>query len=227
MYRGYIKLWRKQKDWYGMGSMARIALWVTLLIEANHKKTRKIFKGKIVDILPGQMLTGRKYLSSLSGVSESHVERLLKEFKNEQQIIQQPSTQNRLITICNWAMYQEDGNNKGYNKGYNQLDNRRTTEGKKKDTPKNDKNEKNDKKEKYIEFVYLSSAEYKRLKEHLGQERLTYYISQLNNYIGSKGKRYKSHYHTILAWADKEMSGRQKQGGMKDVIESANSETTT
>ena len=29
-------------------------------------------------------------------------------------------------------------------------------------------------------------------------------IDKLNNYLGSTGKRYKSHYFTILSWARKE-----------------------
>jgi len=80
MYRGYVKLWRKEKDWAFSRNPLAVALWVFLLREANHAITRREFKSEIIDILPGQLLTGRKYISIETGISESSVERLLKKF---------------------------------------------------------------------------------------------------------------------------------------------------
>lgn len=56
---------------------------------------------------------------------------------------------------------------------------------------------------KYLEFVFLSQEEYEKLISKFGKEAITAQITSLNNYIGSKGKRYKSHYHTILTWINK------------------------
>ena len=53
------------------------------------------------------------------------------------------------------------------------------------------------------EFVLLFSEEHKKLLSDIGQTRLDSLIADLNNYIGSTGKRYKSHYHTILSWNKK------------------------
>lgn len=65
----------------------------------------------------------------------------------------------------------------------------------------------------YSEFVQLTKQEHSKLIERFGEEITGAYIQRLNNYIGSKGKRYKSHYHTILTWADKdkkpELTGAQ------------------
>src|SRR3990167_821951 len=58
-------------------------------------------------------------------------------------------------------------------------------------------------KERYLDHVLLTKDEYKKLIDRFGQIGATSYIEKLNNYIGSKGKQYKSHYHTILVWADK------------------------
>ena len=57
---------------------------------------------------------------------------------------------------------------------------------------------------KYGEFVVLTTDEYNRLKERFGQDTVDKYIERLDNYIGSKGKQYKSHYRTILMWIDKD-----------------------
>lgn len=53
-------------------------------------------------------------------------------------------------------------------------------------------------KEKYGEFnnVLLTDEEYHKLEE----SNLLPYIEKLSSYIASKGKKYKSHYATILTW---------------------------
>ncbi len=55
-------------------------------------------------------------------------------------------------------------------------------------------------KDKYIDFVFLTSEEYKKLIRLFGEQGTKDRIAALNDYIGSKGKKYKSHYHTILTW---------------------------
>ena len=54
-------------------------------------------------------------------------------------------------------------------------------------------------KKKYLDFVYLTPEEYDKLKTRLGS-LLPDYLERLNLYLGSIGKRYKSHYFTILNW---------------------------
>ena len=63
--------------------------------------------------------------------------------------------------------------------------------------------EKNVKKNEYMEFVYLTDDEHSKLIEQFGDAGLEERIARLNNYIGSKGIKYKSHYHTILSWERK------------------------
>ncbi len=58
-------------------------------------------------------------------------------------------------------------------------------------------------KQKYLDFVYLSENEHKKLIEKFGEKLANEKIENLNHYIGSKGKKYDSHYHTILAWERK------------------------
>ena len=60
-------------------------------------------------------------------------------------------------------------------------------------------------KEKFGEFenVLLSDDELQKLKSKLGAETESY-IERLSSYIASSGKRYKSHYATILSWTQKD-----------------------
>lgn len=83
------------------------AVWCYLLLSATHKKTSVLFKGKKIVLLPGQLITGRKSIAKKFKIDESKVQRILKTLENEQQIEQQTSSQNRLITIINWYQYQE------------------------------------------------------------------------------------------------------------------------
>ena len=66
------------------------------------------------------------------------------------------------------------------------------------------KNKKEIIKEKFGEFenVFLSSDEFQKLKSKLGTETESY-IERLSSYIASSGKKYKSHYATILSWTQK------------------------
>ena len=60
-------------------------------------------------------------------------------------------------------------------------------------------------KEKFGEFenVLLSADELQKLKLKLGAETESY-IERLSSYIASSGKKYKSHYATILSWTQKD-----------------------
>lgn len=57
---------------------------------------------------------------------------------------------------------------------------------------------------KFLEFVQMTQGQYDQLAKKLGKTVLDEYVERLNNYIGSKGKRYKSHFHTILSWTNKD-----------------------
>lgn len=60
------------------------------------------------------------------------------------------------------------------------------------------------KKEIYSECVKLTKDEYSKLTEQFGIEGTNERIKNLNDYVMSKGAKYKSHYHTILNWERKD-----------------------
>ncbi len=92
-------------------------------------------------------------MASATGLSESMVERALNLFENEQQIEQQKTTKNRIITIIKWYQYQISDN---------ETDSKRTTTEQQADTNKNDKNVENEKKRTFL----VGSPEY-QLSLHL------------------------------------------------------------
>jgi len=127
---GWIKIHRKILKHPICKKPAYLALWVYLLLKANHEETMFIWNGQKQIIKRGQLLTGRKTLSNETGIFETTIERILAFLEKEQQIGQQKTNKFRLITIKNYEQYQQSGQ---------QTDNRRTTNGHIQEL-KNDKN---------------------------------------------------------------------------------------
>lgn len=111
MNSGWIKLHRKLLDNPISRKPAWCALWVTLLLLANHDNRNKfIWNGKEIEQKAGEFVTGRKALSEQTGIPESTIEDILKFLENSCQIRQQKTTKYRLITIVKWNEYQETDN---------------------------------------------------------------------------------------------------------------------
>lgn len=83
-----------------------VHLWVHLLYKANWRSREFMSKGEIIQLKPGQFITGRDQLSAETGIHRSSIERILKVFEKEQQIEQQKTNKGRLITILSWDKYQ-------------------------------------------------------------------------------------------------------------------------
>lgn len=73
--------------------------------------------------------------------------------------------------------------------------------------PKNkDKAKDKDKdKDKYGDFIFLTKEEHQKLLTKWGPEKLNNLLEILNNGIGAKGYKYKSHYHALLTWEKREV----------------------
>lgn len=60
--------------------------------------------------------------------------------------------------------------------------------------------------------VKLTSEEHQKLQERFGEENTNVLIFELDTYIASKGKKYKSHYATLLNWAKRKFTEQQSKG---------------
>lgn len=65
-----------------------------------------------------------------------------------------------------------------------------------------------DGKEPHGEFVRLTEKEFEALQVDYGQERVKKAINDLNNYIGSTGKVYRSHYHRLRTWIEQDIRNK-------------------
>lgn len=140
---GWIKLHRKLLDNpVTMKNTDHLAVWIYLLLNASHNEHPALFRGEKIILKPGQLITGRKSIALALHIDESKVERILKSLKSEQQIEQQTSSKNRLISITNWEFYQQSEQ-----QSEQQVNNKRTTSEQQVNTNKNIKNDKNERKD--------------------------------------------------------------------------------
>lgn len=59
-------------------------------------------------------------------------------------------------------------------------------------------------KEKHLDFVFLTKIEYKKIVQCYGEVNARKLIDSLNRYIGQSGKKYRSHYYTLLNFAKRD-----------------------
>ena len=134
--QGWIKLHRKiLSNPIAIKDSDHFSIWCYLLLNATHTPYPTIFEGKKIILQAGQLITGRKSISSFWNISESKVQRILKRLENEQQIEQQTTPRNRLITVLNWDIYQDSER-----QSEQQVNNKRTTSEQQVNTNNNTKN---------------------------------------------------------------------------------------
>ena len=191
--------------------------WIDLIAMANYIDKKTEHRGKIIVCRRGDVNVSMLRLAERWGWSRGKTERFLKLLESDG-MVKVNATRNRTtITIENYEKYQgclETGevlSEKG-------ADKKQTMEEQEQDTKKEEKEreKKKDNIEKYSypawgEFgnVLLSEEELEKLKVRFPydwQER----IEHLSAYMRSRGKRYKSHYATILSWARNEEKSTQK-----------------
>lgn len=188
--------------------------WIDMLMLANYVDKKKEHRGQIIICKRGDVNLSMLELSKRWGWSRGKTERFLKLLESDGMVKLNATRSRTTITIENYEKYQgECATGKASNE--QQTDNGQTTDGQGTDITKKEKKEKKVKKEKnviyaaYGEFenVNLSEEELEKLKGRFPydwQER----IERLSSYMQSKGKRYKSHYATILNWARKDEQNR-------------------
>ena len=183
---GWISIHRKiQKHWI-YEDAERFRAWITIIMECNHQDKKVLIDGELVECKRGQSLNSVKTWVKLFGRywSRQKVRTFFSALEGDSIINQQGTRKTTILTVLNYDTYQTEPTNR------KPTDNQQITT--------------NNNKDIYRDFVWLKKEEYEKLIIKLGSEKTTDMINRLNNYIGSKGKKYKSHYHTILSWVAKD-----------------------
>ena len=215
---GYVKVSRRVFSSKTFSSLNAIQKLITiyLILMANHQDNKwwDNHEKKFIVIKRGSFITSvdsikKKIKDRL--VTTQKIRTLLETLKNMQFLTIETTSRYTLVSILKYNLYQDGDSyiNKPNNKAITkqqQSTNKAVT------TNNNGKNDKNDnKKREYAPSVFLSEEEHQKLINEIGDPLTKEYIKDLSLYIQSKGKRYKSHYATVLAWYRRD----EKQGKVK------------
>lgn len=153
MSRGYIKLDRALENWRYKTKPNYVALWVHLLLKANHQD------GMYQDVLikRGQFTTSLEELKKGTGLSLQQIRTIINKLNNEEITIK-TTNKYTLINIVNYDKYQSSSSksNKQINKQVSELSTiKQQTNNKQITTNKNNKNNNNN---KYIEEDNINNA---------------------------------------------------------------------
>lgn len=198
---GWVKVYRSlfEKGWANKPDY--VALWIWLIQLATHSDRQYFWNGSTILLKSGQFITGRKSLSQKTGINESKVERILKCFESEQQIEQRKTSTSRLISILNYAKYQEIEQ-----PFEQQMNNKRTTSEQRVNTKQELKNERikelNKEKEKQVFqaptfFEVESFFLEKGFTSELAKRAYDYY--NVANWKDSKGNQVKNWKQKMLS----------------------------
>lgn len=101
--KGFIVLDRAMSDWQWWDNVNGLGLWIHILIDANWKDGW--FMGNVIP--RGSFATSIKRLAEETNLSEKTVRNWLKKFENAGQISVKGANKFTLITVINYAKYQD------------------------------------------------------------------------------------------------------------------------
>ena len=212
--KGFIVIDRSILDWEWYSDINVTRLFIHLLLKANYKETR--YQGHVIP--RGSLVVGRKELALQTGISEQSIRTALKKLESTGEITIKSTNKFSVINVENWGKYQDlnGEDNQQINHDVNQQStNNQPTTNQQLTTSKPINQETNKPyieksaakstpstpKKAYGEFgnVLLTDEEYGKVKSRIVDWEKT--IENLSGYMASTGKKYKSHYSTLLTWA--------------------------
>lgn len=109
MGKGYIKLNREIQDsWlWNEKPFSRAQAWIDLLLLANYKDTKEVYRGQLVHRKRGQVACGMQYLADKWGWSRGKVKRFMAILEQDNMVTINSTTGGTTITIENYAKWQD------------------------------------------------------------------------------------------------------------------------
>lgn len=216
---GYIKLYRKMMKWGWYTDTNAKCVFLHLLFLAQYEAC--FYRGVKLDV--GQAVTSIREIATQTGISVQSVRTALEHLKSTQEITQSPHGKFSVFTVKNYSEYQGD-NTTANNQVTQNQHSANTDPYIKKSRSQEIKNikEKNISieilKKKFGEFenVVLTGEEHEKLVDSLGDIGAKEYIERLSSYLAQSGRRYRSHYATLLNWWRKD--GKPVSRSKGDVV---------
>lgn len=196
---GWVKNWRKLKEWqwYAVPNMAH--LFQHLIREANHETQY----WRDVRIERGQILTGLDSLQRQTGITVRSLRTCLKRLKSTGEIARQTTNRFSLITINNYEVYQgSDVDSDRQND--KQADKRVTSKRQASDRPADSKQEvKNEKNDKKIDITSRQESFKLELQKHASEFGIQTVNAFYDYWSESNQQQTKMRYEMQKTWDTK------------------------
>ena len=99
---GYIKLYRKLKDWDWYDNLITKSVYIHILLSVNHKQGK--WQGIIIE--KGSYITSVNKLASETHLSERNIRTAIKHLISTNDITTKATNKYTLIKVVKWASYQ-------------------------------------------------------------------------------------------------------------------------
>jgi len=221
---GWIKLHREIMDSQVFKNPNINKVWIYCLCSASSKPFDAVVGSQTIHLKEGQFVFGVLKASEILDIPKSSLHRYMSKLKEWGCISIRPTNKYSVVTVLNWNLYQGSVAKVGNKKSYKSVGNHRglgdktSKVGSKWEADGNIQEYKEDiYKAEYGEFnnVLLTDAEYKKLREKF-PDTYNDWIERLSTYVESSGRKYKSHYATILNWVRKEANDKRGDNDGKE-----------
>ena len=216
----WIKLDRKILKWGWYSDINAKVTFLHLLLIASYEGGE--FLGE--EIKRGQAVIGINETSKEIGITPRQFRTALSKLEKNGEITKKATSKFTIITVENYNKYQDvlTESDKRMTSERQTDDKRMTSERQTDDNIQESKESKNVKKVKNNIYICPHAGEFENVKltkEELDKLQISYsdcyeeYIEKLSSYLAQTGKRYKSHYATLLNWIRRD--GKEKQDKQK------------
>ena len=197
---GWIKLHRQLRDSQVFSNPKLLKVWIWCLLKASVRSYDAIIGLRTVHIDEGQFVFGLISASEELDIPVRSLRRYLDVLQSEGMVAIKSTTKYSILTVENWGFYQGTATDKESAMASKRQANANIQEGKESIN-----------KGHFGEFknVLLSEEELNKLKIRFPDD-YSDRVERLSEYMTSSGRKYKSHYATILAWARKDAHDSKK-----------------
>lgn len=212
MQQGFIKIHRSLTEWEWYTEPNTLRVFLHLLLMATHKQ----IKWKGIELMPGQLITGRLKLAQDLKLSEQEIRTSLNRLKSTNEITIKTTNRFSIITICKYCSYQDQNSSNQPTKepAEQPIINQQTT---------TYKNVKNEKKNNRVIFTPPTLQEVKDFfaekgySPEAGQRAFDYYNTA--NWKDSNGKQVKNWKQKMIAvWFKPENEQKKQINGYTEKI---------
>ena len=176
--QGWIKLHRKHLDNPVSSNPKYLAVWIHILLMANHEDKKIIFNNETIVIKRGSFISSVRKLAKKTNINPKTLHRIIKWLKNETLIETQTTNKFTVFTVLNWDAYQKDetqNEKPGKHKG-----NTKVTQGKPNNNDNNDKNNINLK----LNSTSTDSKTTSKKPKHFGNEKVNHVLKRFVELYG-------------------------------------------